>query len=315
MIVYVNPEATDDQRADRSSRRSTRQLGSSIEDYRVLRRRVLARRGRRLFAGDPTIRVPAHRGEHPDARIKVVPRDGTNSTTCVAVDDDAARRCPTCTGSSTPRDQVEVVSKVKSFVGLYTLILSILLLLAAILLIWNTIRTAMFARRREIEVMKLVGATDWFIRVPFMLEGLIQGLVGGARAPSPALWLINNRWTAGVEDFPADSGFEAMVVDGDFQATRDARDPASSAWPPARSAPASPPAASSTCRLANAAQWYDCRSRAVARRQFNSGEVGVTDLPSGARRSPRRSSSMRRVGDSPRTAYRWLLARRSRRRS
>ena len=47
------------------------------------------------------------------------------------------------------------------------------------LLIWNTIRTAMFARRREIEVMKLVGATDWFIRVPFMLEGLIQGLLGG----------------------------------------------------------------------------------------------------------------------------------------
>jgi cell division transport system permease protein len=39
------------------------------------------------------------------------------------------------------------------------------------LLIWNTIRTAMFARRREIEVMKLVGATDWFIRIPFMLEG------------------------------------------------------------------------------------------------------------------------------------------------
>ena len=47
------------------------------------------------------------------------------------------------------------------------------------LLIWNTIRTAMFARRREIEVMKFVGATDWFIRIPFMLEGLIQGLLGG----------------------------------------------------------------------------------------------------------------------------------------
>jgi cell division transport system permease protein len=37
----------------------------------------------------------------------------------------------------------------------------------------------MFARRREIEVMKLVGATNWFIRVPFMLEGMVQGLVGG----------------------------------------------------------------------------------------------------------------------------------------
>lgn len=114
-------------------------------------------------------------------------------------------------------DIIEVVTKVKNFVGLYTLILSILLLLAAILLIWNTIRTAMFARRREIEVMKLVGATDWFIRIPFMLEGLIQGFVGALGACG-ALWLINNRWTAGVRTFPTDSGLAAMVVDSGFQA-------------------------------------------------------------------------------------------------
>ena len=50
----------------------------------------------------------------------------------------------------------------------------------AVVLIFNTIRMAMFARRREIEVMKLVGATNWFIRVPFMLEGLIQGVAGAA---------------------------------------------------------------------------------------------------------------------------------------
>ncbi|QYG92409.1 ABC transporter permease [Iamia sp. SCSIO 61187] len=49
----------------------------------------------------------------------------------------------------------------------------------AVLLIYNTIRTAMFARRREIEVMKLVGATNWFIRVPFILEGMVQALLGG----------------------------------------------------------------------------------------------------------------------------------------
>lgn len=49
---------------------------------------------------------------------------------------------------------------------------------ASALLMYNTIRTALFARRREIEVMRLVGATNWFIRIPFMLEGLIQGLIG-----------------------------------------------------------------------------------------------------------------------------------------
>jgi len=56
------------------------------------------------------------------------------------------------------------------------------LLLTAALLILNTIRMAIFARRREVAVMKLVGATNWFIRVPFMLEGLVQGLVGAACA-------------------------------------------------------------------------------------------------------------------------------------
>jgi len=54
----------------------------------------------------------------------------------------------------------------------------LVLLVASTLLIANTIRLSIFSRRREIEVMKLVGATNWFVRGPFMLEGLICGLVG-----------------------------------------------------------------------------------------------------------------------------------------
>jgi cell division transport system permease protein len=50
----------------------------------------------------------------------------------------------------------------------------------SLVLIVNSIRIAMFARRREIEVMKLVGATNWFIRIPFMAEGLVQGIIGSA---------------------------------------------------------------------------------------------------------------------------------------
>ena len=116
----------------------------------------------------------------------------------------------------------EVVKRIQDTfnkIGARFLVASGLLLFAALLLILNTIRVAMFARRREIEVMKLVGATNWFIRVPFMLEGLIQGLVGALFA-NAALWLINNRWTAGVEEFPADSGLASMVIGSDFQATR-----------------------------------------------------------------------------------------------
>jgi cell division transport system permease protein len=56
------------------------------------------------------------------------------------------------------------------------------LLIAAMLLIANTIRLSIFSRRREIEVMKLVGATNWFVRGPFMLEGLICGLAGSVAA-------------------------------------------------------------------------------------------------------------------------------------
>jgi cell division transport system permease protein len=58
----------------------------------------------------------------------------------------------------------------------------IILLIASTLLIANTIRLSIFARRREIEVMKLVGATNWFVRGPFMLEGLLTGFVGALSA-------------------------------------------------------------------------------------------------------------------------------------
>jgi cell division transport system permease protein len=62
------------------------------------------------------------------------------------------------------------------------LVAVIVLLIASVLLIANTIRLSIFSRRREIEVMKLVGATNWFVRGPFMLEGLLCGAVGALAA-------------------------------------------------------------------------------------------------------------------------------------
>jgi cell division transport system permease protein len=62
------------------------------------------------------------------------------------------------------------------------LVAVLVLLIASVLLIANTIRLSIFARRREIEVMKLVGATNWFVRGPFMVEGLLCGLVGALAA-------------------------------------------------------------------------------------------------------------------------------------
>jgi cell division transport system permease protein len=59
---------------------------------------------------------------------------------------------------------------------------ALLLTIASVLLIANTIRLSLYARRRDVEVMKLVGATDWFIRWPFVIEGVVVGLAGGVLA-------------------------------------------------------------------------------------------------------------------------------------
>jgi cell division transport system permease protein len=74
------------------------------------------------------------------------------------------------------------VLKVGGILSVVFLVGVIMLLIASTLLIANTIRLSIFSRRREIEVMKLVGATNWFVRGPFMIEGLICGLGGSIAA-------------------------------------------------------------------------------------------------------------------------------------
>jgi cell division transport system permease protein len=74
------------------------------------------------------------------------------------------------------------VLTVAEVISIVFLVAIVLLVTASTLLIANTIRLSIFARRREIEVMKLVGATNWFVRGPFMLEGLMQGFVGSLLA-------------------------------------------------------------------------------------------------------------------------------------
>jgi cell division transport system permease protein len=80
------------------------------------------------------------------------------------------------------RDQANKILTVTRVVKLMMAVLVTLLVLASVLLISNTIRLSLFARRREVEVMKLVGATDWFIRWPFVIEGVVLGTLGGVLA-------------------------------------------------------------------------------------------------------------------------------------
>ncbi|HVW34486.1 MAG TPA: permease-like cell division protein FtsX [Acidimicrobiia bacterium] len=82
----------------------------------------------------------------------------------------------------TAKEQVRrLLAGIRWIRGLFFAIAGVLLA-SSLFLIVNTIRLATFARRREIQVMKLVGATNWFIRVPFMCEGLIQGAIGAGLA-------------------------------------------------------------------------------------------------------------------------------------
>ena len=79
-------------------------------------------------------------------------------------------------------EKAKNVVRVGSIIEAVFLVGLIVLLIASTLLIANTIRLSIFARRREIEVMKLVGATNWFVRGPFMIEGLLCGLIGSVGA-------------------------------------------------------------------------------------------------------------------------------------
>jgi cell division transport system permease protein len=86
------------------------------------------------------------------------------------------------------RQQASEITRVTGAVKIILIVIAALLLAASVLLIANTIRLSIYARRREVEVMRLVGATNWFVRWPFVIEGVLVGVVGAACAVA-ILWL------------------------------------------------------------------------------------------------------------------------------
>ncbi len=206
MIVYVKHGATPEQVSYLQG--ALLQQTSVIKSADYCDEACSAAVATTLFAGDPGALeqlLPAI-----PSFFKVVPVDQGSSDVLRELKSDFAS-LPNVVDVKTPDEAVEVLSKLKSFFGVRLLVMSVFLLLASALLIWNTIRTAMFARRREIEVMKLVGATNWFIRLPFMLEGLLQGIAGAALG-SAFLLFVNDDWTKGVRGFPENSGLVGLVV-------------------------------------------------------------------------------------------------------
>ncbi|MGH2980492.1 MAG: cell division protein FtsX, partial [Solirubrobacterales bacterium] len=86
------------------------------------------------------------------------------------------------------REEAQKIEQVTGAVKLVLTVITALLVAASLMLVGNTIRLSIYARRREVEVMRLVGATRWFIRWPFMIEGMVVGFAGGLVAIL-VLWL------------------------------------------------------------------------------------------------------------------------------
>jgi cell division transport system permease protein len=214
MIVFMNPTATADQRQLVSD--ALTEQSQFIEEFTYCDVACSLEEADRIFAGEPGVRELLNE-ETILTQFKAVPTESTDVDLLRQVSD-AFSELPGVYDVSFAEDQISLIEQLQSFFGFRLLLLSAFLLVAAILLIWNTIRTAIFARRREIEVMKLVGATDWFIRIPFMLEGLLHGLIGAGLA-SLGLWAWNSQWTTGVQNFPDNSGFSALVVVDGYDTT------------------------------------------------------------------------------------------------
>jgi cell division transport system permease protein len=124
-------------------------------------------------------------GSNPlPASYRITPEDPDRLATIVSRLETGGGR-PRLAAIDEVRNREEDTDKILSATGLVKVLtagLAALLVLASIALIANTIRLSLFARRREVEVMKLVGATNWFIRWPFVIEGVIVGFLGGLLA-------------------------------------------------------------------------------------------------------------------------------------
>jgi cell division transport system permease protein len=168
------------------------------------------------FKADPNNVVFAQQldGNPLDAKLQV--RVGKLSD--VVEIDTLARRWPGVDPTDPTNYQGDFVNRMlglSQWLGLAGIALLAALVIVSIVIVMNTIRTAVYHRRKEIEVMKLVGATEWFVRGPFVIEGVMTGLI----AASIALSLLVVAYPPTVERFRADITFIPLTFDPAFVAS------------------------------------------------------------------------------------------------
>jgi cell division transport system permease protein len=199
-IVFMNPDAPQDQ-IDAIGRDLDE--NPQVESTVYLNKEQAFAEFSRLYQDEPLLVESLGGPAGAPPNYKVVPT--TTDEQVVISLADQYRRKPGVESVSAAPEAIKTWRILTTFLTVGLFVVAIVLLLAAIMLIWNTIRTAMYARRREIEIMKLVGATNWFVRVPFMLEGLVQGLVGAIVACFGVLG-VNALWHSQVLEAPEFDG-------------------------------------------------------------------------------------------------------------
>ena len=165
------------------------------------------------FKADPNNVVLAQQidGNPLDAKLQV----RLANLNDVAAIDTLARRWPGVDPTNPTNYQGDFVNRMlelSSWLGLAVVGLLAILVVVSIVIVMNTIRTAVYHRRKEIEVMKLVGATEWFVRGPFVIEGVMTGLIAAALA----LALLVIAYQPAVDRFRADIAFIPLTYDPAF---------------------------------------------------------------------------------------------------
>lgn len=183
-IVYLQPQITQDQKA---SLERDLKANPDVKQYTFVDQDQTYEEFKRLFQNSPQL-VETVTADILPPSFRVAPRIQDPEVVKALGDQFQGK-----SGVYEVVFAFEVVQRIQETfnkIGVRFLAAAVLLLVAALMLILNTIRVAMFARRREIEVMKLVGATNWFIRIPFIVEGIIQTLLGAAAAVGIMTFLI-----------------------------------------------------------------------------------------------------------------------------
>jgi cell division transport system permease protein len=183
-IVYLQPAISEDQKA--SIQRDLDE-NPDVRDYTFVNQDETFEEFKRLFQNSPQL-VETVTPEILPPSFRVAPRIQDHEVVKALGDIFASK--PGVYEVVFAFEVVQRIQETFNKIGVRFLAAAVLLLVAALMLILNTIRVAMFARRREIEVMKLVGATNWFIRVPFIVEGIIQTLLGAAVAVGFMTFLV-----------------------------------------------------------------------------------------------------------------------------